>query len=55
MYQTNIDLFYKHSAFYLFTNSILGDNEMFYAHVAKFYVPRMARWTLANLKCGTSI
>ena len=54
-YETNIDLFYEHGAFCLFTNSILGDGETFYAHVAKFYVPRMARWTLTNLKCGVGI
>ena len=43
IYETNIDLFYKHGTFCLFTNSILGDGEMFYTHVAKFYMPRMAR------------
>ena len=51
-YENNMMLFYHHGSFGLHTNSTLGDGETFYSHVAKHYVPRMARWTLEHLGYG---
>ena len=54
-HKTNIYLFFHHGSYCIFSDSIVGDDEKFYPHVAKKYLPRISKWTLDNLACGVGI
>ena len=54
-YENNINKFYYHGSFTIFTNTTLGDGETFYCHISKHWVPRLAKWTVNNLGCGIGL
>ena len=54
-YEMKMNTFYYHGSFCIFTNTVKGDGETFYCHIAKHWIPNMARWTLDNLGCGVGI
>ena len=51
----NVNQFYYHGSFTIFTNTTLGDRETFYCHIAKHWVLKIAKWKVDNLGCGDGL
>ena len=54
-YKIDIDLFYDYGSKSILTNTVLGDGETFYFHVAKHHVPIIAHDTLDKFNCGVGL
>ena len=51
-HELNIDTFHTHGTSIMLTNAVKGGGEAFHYHCAKNFVPRLAKETLEQLRCG---
>ena len=51
-YKIDIELFYDYGGKFIIANNTAGDGEIFYLHMVKHYVPRIACETLEMFNCS---
>ena len=54
-FKKNIDLFYECGSDSFLTNEEVGDDETYYLHALKFYIPSHASKTWTDHKCGIGV
>ena len=50
-----MDLFYEHGSKSVLTDIVTGDGEVFYCHVAKWFIPLLVKETFEIFGCGVGI